>query len=217
MENLIEIDPALNEKILVESAVAEYIFKEIRNPEFDSNILLVSLLRDSVFVCLSVCLINAVSARYASEILSVLLQNSSEKAKAHMVEKKTVGNICAALERFQEKDPRMVLLVCLWFWGESLTGRLSDTEDEREFLENLFDSLCSLVHAFGPAKVGTHAFVPCTRKSRPSFVLTQEAFAVEGAVGLFIILIKNKRKCLVGALKVLDFALVGKCPWLELS
>ena len=101
---------------------------------------------------------------YASEILAILLQSSVANQK-RLGQLNGVDTLLQAVAFYKSRDPK--------------------TSEEEEMLENLFDSLCSVV-------------MPTDNKDR---------FVKAEGVELMIIIMKQKRLAYGSALKALDFAM----------
>ncbi|KAL1408912.1 hypothetical protein Q8F55_005726 [Vanrija albida] len=102
--------------------------------------------------------------QYASEILSILLQSSRANA-LKVIEMEGVDKLLTILSQYRRRDPREA--------------------EEEEFMENTFNSLCSLV-------------------SQPEG--KQQFVAAEG-VELMIMMLKENKMARGRAIKVLDYAL----------
>ncbi|GBG66651.1 hypothetical protein CBR_g66787 [Chara braunii] len=100
VENLVEVNPQVTESVCERTKLLRWLLNRVKVRDFDSNRL------------------------YASEILAILLQNSS-------VNQRRVGNIngvdtlLQAVFQYKGRDPR--------------------STEEQEMVENLFDALCSVV------------------------------------------------------------------------
>ncbi|KAG0624269.1 hypothetical protein M758_3G235400 [Ceratodon purpureus] len=105
---------------------------------------------------------------YASEILAILLQ-SSEPNQKRLGQLNGVDTLLQAVAFYKSRDPK--------------------TTEEEEMLENLFNSLCSVV-------------MPMENKDR---------FVKAEGVELMIIIMKQKRLAYGSAMKALDFAMT-RCP-----
>jgi beta-catenin-like protein 1 len=105
---------------------------------------------------------------YASEILAILLQ-SSEANQKRLGQLNGVDTLLQAVAFYKSRDPK--------------------TTEEEEMLENLFNSLCSVV-------------MPMENKDR---------FVKAEGVELMIIIMKQKRLAYGSAMKALDFAMT-RCP-----
>ncbi|XP_024362971.1 uncharacterized protein [Physcomitrium patens] len=101
---------------------------------------------------------------YASEILAILLQNSEANQK-RVGQLNGVDTLLQAVAFYKSRDPK--------------------TSEEEEMLENLFNSLCSVV-------------MPMENKDR---------FVKAEGVELMIIIMKQKRLAYGSAMKALDFAM----------
>ncbi|PON60745.1 Coatomer beta subunit [Parasponia andersonii] len=100
IENLIEVKPAVGEMVVERTKLLKWLLGKIKVREFDSN------------------------KQYASEILAILLQNSSENQKK-LGQMNGVDVLLQAVAMYKSKDPK--------------------NPDEAEMLENLFDCLCCLL------------------------------------------------------------------------
>lgn len=100
IENLIEIKPAVAELVCDRTKLLKWLLGKIKVREFDSN------------------------KQYASEILAILLQNSSTNQKK-FGQMNGVDAILQAVAMYKSRDPK--------------------TGEEEEMVENLFDSLCCLL------------------------------------------------------------------------
>lgn len=105
---------------------------------------------------------------YASEILAILLQSSVANQK-RLGQLNGVDTLLQAVAFYKSRDPK--------------------TAEEEEMLENLFNSLCSVV-------------MPMENKDR---------FVKAEGVELMIIIMKQKRLAYGAAMKALDFAMT-RCP-----
>lgn len=105
---------------------------------------------------------------YASEILAILLQSSVANQK-RLGQLNGVDTLLQAVAFYKSRDPK--------------------TAEEEEMLENLFNSLCSVV-------------MPMDNKDR---------FVKAEGVELMIIIMKQKRLAYGAAMKALDFAMT-RCP-----
>ncbi|KAI4299683.1 hypothetical protein L6164_033117 [Bauhinia variegata] len=100
IENLIEVKPAVAELVCEKSKLLKWLLGKIKVREFDSN------------------------KQYASEILAILLQNSTANQKK-LGQMNGVDVVLQAVAMYKSKDPK--------------------SSDEEELLENLFDCLCCLL------------------------------------------------------------------------
>lgn len=100
LENMIEVKPPVAELVCERTKLLRWLLNRIKVREFDSNKL------------------------YASEILAILLQNSSLNQR-RVGQLNGVDTILQAVALYKSKDPK--------------------TSEEEEMLENLFDCLCSVV------------------------------------------------------------------------
>ncbi|OWM64354.1 hypothetical protein CDL15_Pgr020320 [Punica granatum] len=100
IENLIEVKPTVSELVCERTKLLRWLLAKIRAKEFDSN------------------------KQYASEILAILLQNSTANQKK-LGQMNGVDVVLQAVALYKSKDPK--------------------TSDEEEMLENLFDCLCCLL------------------------------------------------------------------------
>ncbi|XP_050228754.1 uncharacterized protein LOC126677975 [Mercurialis annua] len=100
IENLIEVNPAVAELVCERTKILRWLLGKIKVREFDSN------------------------KQYASEILAILLQNSSANQK-RLGQMNGVDFVLQAVAMYKAKDPK--------------------TSDEEEMVENLFDCLCCLL------------------------------------------------------------------------
>ncbi|KAK2652521.1 hypothetical protein Ddye_012377 [Dipteronia dyeriana] len=100
IENLIEVKPSVAELVCEKTKLLRWLLGKIKIREFDSN------------------------KQYASEILAILLQNSTANQK-RMGQMNGVDVLLQAVATYKSKDPK--------------------SSDEEEMLENLFDSLCCLL------------------------------------------------------------------------
>ncbi|KAK9819671.1 hypothetical protein WJX72_000948 [[Myrmecia] bisecta] len=106
--------------------------------------------------------------QYVSELLAILLQNSRANQK-RLTDANGIDIILQALAPFRGRDPQ--------------------TTDEEEYIENLFDALCS-----------------CLMNE-----LNKTKFVGDEGVELMVLIMKGKRFARAGACKTLDFALT-RCP-----
>lgn len=100
IENLIEVKPAVAEMVCERTKLLRWLVGKIKVREFDSN------------------------KQYASEILAILLQNSTANQK-RLGQMNGVDVVLQAVAMYKSKDPK--------------------TSDEEEMVENLFDCLCCLL------------------------------------------------------------------------
>ncbi|GMH11286.1 hypothetical protein Nepgr_013127 [Nepenthes gracilis] len=100
IENLIEVKPAVSEIVCEKTKLMRWLLGKIKVREFDGN------------------------KQYASEILAILLQNSSANQK-RLGQMNGVDVVLQAVAMYKSKDPK--------------------SSDEEEMLENLFDCLCCLL------------------------------------------------------------------------
>ncbi|KAK9194258.1 hypothetical protein WN944_004962 [Citrus x changshan-huyou] len=100
IENLIEVKPSVAELACERTKLLRWLLGKIKVREFDSN------------------------KQYASEILAILLQNSTANQK-RLGQMNGVDVLLQAVAMYKSKDPK--------------------TSDEEEMLENLFDSLCCVL------------------------------------------------------------------------
>nr|GMC91396.1 beta-catenin-like protein 1 [Ipomoea batatas]GMC96877.1 beta-catenin-like protein 1 [Ipomoea batatas] len=100
IENFIEVKPSVSELVCERTKIMKWLLGRLKVKEFDSN------------------------KQYASEILAILLQNSSANQK-RLGQMNGVDAILQAVAAYKSKDPK--------------------TSDEEELVENLFDSLCCLL------------------------------------------------------------------------
>ncbi|OMP07911.1 Armadillo-like helical [Corchorus olitorius] len=100
IENMIEVKPAVAELVGERTKLLKWLLGKIKAKEFDSN------------------------KQYASEILAILLQNSTANQK-RLGQMNGVDAVLQAVALYKSKDPK--------------------TSDEEEMLENLFDCLCCLL------------------------------------------------------------------------
>ncbi|XP_043696130.1 beta-catenin-like protein 1 [Telopea speciosissima] len=100
IENMIEVKPAVAELVCERTKLLRWLLGKIKVREFDSN------------------------KQYASEILAILLQNSTANQK-RLGQMNGVDVVLQAVALYKSRDPR--------------------TSDEEEMLENLFDCLCCLL------------------------------------------------------------------------
>ncbi|KAJ3160167.1 hypothetical protein HDU86_001003 [Geranomyces michiganensis] len=98
LENFIAVDPALSETIVSKTTLLAYLLQRIRSKAFDSN------------------------RQYASEMLSVLMQNSRAN-RLKLGELGGVDTLLRVLAGYKRRDPQ--------------------DADEVELMENLFDTLCA--------------------------------------------------------------------------
>ncbi|KIK30812.1 hypothetical protein PISMIDRAFT_87023 [Pisolithus microcarpus 441] len=103
---------------------------------------------------------------YAAELLSILLQNSPAN-REQLGKKDGVETILKALSQFRRRDPV--------------------DADEAEFMENLFDALCSAL-------------------SEPA---TKSLFLASEGVDLMLLMMKEKLQSKSRSIKVLDYAMSG--------
>ncbi|XP_057971287.1 uncharacterized protein LOC131160021 isoform X1 [Malania oleifera] len=100
IENLIEVKPAVAEMVCEKTKLLKWLLPKIKVREFDGN------------------------KQYASEILAILLQNSTANQK-RLGQMNGVDVVLQAVALYKSKDPK--------------------TADEEELVENLFDCLCCLL------------------------------------------------------------------------
>ncbi|MQM04263.1 hypothetical protein Taro_037071 [Colocasia esculenta] len=100
IENMIEVKPAVAEMVCERTKLLRWLMGRIKVREFDAN------------------------KQYASEILAILLQNSSSNQK-RLGQMNGVDAVLQAVAMYKSRDPK--------------------TFDEEEMLENLFDCLCCLL------------------------------------------------------------------------
>ncbi|XP_074310701.1 uncharacterized protein LOC141646694 [Silene latifolia] len=100
IENLIEVKPAVAEIVCEKTKLMRWLLGKIKVREFDGN------------------------KQYASEILAILLQNSSVNQK-RLGQMNGVDVVLQAISMYKSKDPK--------------------SSEEEEMLENLFDCMCCLV------------------------------------------------------------------------
>ncbi|CAN1160777.1 Beta-catenin-like protein 1 [Linum perenne] len=100
IENLIEVKPAVAEMVCERTKLLRWLLGKIKVREFDGN------------------------KQYASEILAILLQNSTANQKK-LGQMNGVDAILQAVAMYKSKDPK--------------------SSDEEEMVENLFDCLCCLL------------------------------------------------------------------------
>ncbi|XP_065850693.1 uncharacterized protein [Euphorbia lathyris] len=100
IENLIEVKPAVAELVCERTKILRWLLSKIKVREFDSN------------------------KQYASEILAILLQNSTANQKK-LGQLNGVDVVLQAVAMYKSKDPK--------------------SSDEEEMVENLFDCLCCLL------------------------------------------------------------------------
>lgn len=100
IENFIEVKPSVAELVCERTKIMKWLLGRLKVKEFDSN------------------------KQYASEILAILLQNSTANQK-RLGQMNGVDAILQAVAAYKSKDPK--------------------TSDEEELVENLFDSLCCLL------------------------------------------------------------------------
>ncbi|GLT28745.1 hypothetical protein SLA2020_036530 [Shorea laevis] len=100
IENLIEVRPAVAELVCERTKLLRWLLGKIKVREFDGN------------------------KQYASEILAILLQNSTANQK-RLGQMNGVDVVLQAVAMYKSKDPK--------------------SADEEEMLENLFDCLCCLL------------------------------------------------------------------------
>ncbi|KAF2290545.1 hypothetical protein GH714_014349 [Hevea brasiliensis] len=100
IENLIEVKPAVAELVCERTKILRWLLGKIKVREFDSN------------------------KQYASEILAILLQNSTANQKK-LGQMNGVDVVLQAVAMYKSKDPK--------------------SSDEEEMVENLFDCLCCLL------------------------------------------------------------------------
>ncbi|XP_028800614.1 beta-catenin-like protein 1 [Neltuma alba] len=100
IENLIEVKPAVAELVCEKTKLLKWLLGKIKVREFDSN------------------------KQYASEILAILLQNSTANQK-RLGQMNGVDVVLQAVAMYKSKDPK--------------------SSDEAEMVENLFDCLCCLL------------------------------------------------------------------------
>lgn len=100
VENMIEVKPAVAELVCERTKLLRWLVGRIKMREFDGN------------------------KQYASEILAILLQNSSANQK-RLGQMNGVDAVLQAVAMYKSRDPK--------------------SGDEEEMLENLFDCLCCLL------------------------------------------------------------------------
>ncbi|KAL5721588.1 hypothetical protein ACHQM5_005214 [Ranunculus cassubicifolius] len=100
IENMIEVKPAVAELVCERTKLLRWLLGKIKAREFDGN------------------------KQYASEILAILLQNSSGNQR-RVGQMNGVDVILQAVAMYKSRDPK--------------------SEDEEEMVENLFDCLCCLL------------------------------------------------------------------------
>ncbi|KHG04611.1 Beta-catenin-like protein 1 [Gossypium arboreum] len=100
IENMIEVKPTVAELVCERTKLLRWLLGKIKVREFDSN------------------------KQYTSEILAILLQNSTANQK-RLGQMNGVDVVLQAVAMYKSKDPK--------------------TSDEEEMLENLFDCLCCLL------------------------------------------------------------------------
>ncbi|KAI8032168.1 Beta-catenin-like protein 1 [Camellia lanceoleosa] len=100
IENLIEVKPAVAEMVCERTKLMRWLLSKIKIREFDGN------------------------KQYASEILAILLQNSTANQK-RLGQINGVDVVLQAVAMYKSRDPK--------------------TQDEEEMVENLFDCLCCLL------------------------------------------------------------------------
>ncbi|KAL2499105.1 ARM repeat superfamily protein [Abeliophyllum distichum] len=100
IENLIEVKPSVSELVCEKTKLLKWLQARIKVREFDSN------------------------KQYASEILAILLQNSTANQK-RFGQMNGVDTLLQAVATYKSKDPK--------------------TGDEEEMVENFFDCLCCLL------------------------------------------------------------------------
>ncbi|CAA6662732.1 unnamed protein product [Spirodela intermedia] len=100
IENIIEVKPAVAEMVCERTKLLRWLMGRIKVREFDAN------------------------KQYASEILAILLQNSSANQK-RLGQMNGVDAMLQAVAMYKSRDPK--------------------TSEEGEMLENLFDCLCCLL------------------------------------------------------------------------
>ncbi|KAK6927797.1 Beta-catenin-like protein 1, N-terminal [Dillenia turbinata] len=100
IENLIEVKPAVAEMVCERTKLLRWLLGKIKVREFDSN------------------------KQYASEILAILLQNSTANQKK-LGQMNGVDVVLQAVAMYKSRDPK--------------------SSDEEEMVENLFDCLCCLL------------------------------------------------------------------------
>ncbi|KAL6959708.1 hypothetical protein U1Q18_039861 [Sarracenia purpurea var. burkii] len=100
IENLIEVKPAVAEMVCEKTKLMRWLLSKIKVRDFDGN------------------------KQYASEILAILLQNSTANQK-RLGQINGVDVVLQAVAMYKSRDPK--------------------TPDEEEMVENLFDCLCCLL------------------------------------------------------------------------
>lgn len=100
LENLIEVKPSVSELVCEKTKLLKWLQARIKVREFDSN------------------------KQYASEILAILLQNSTANQK-RFGQMNGVDTLLQAVAMYKSRDPK--------------------TGDEEEMVENFFDCLCCLL------------------------------------------------------------------------
>ncbi|CAH9089787.1 unnamed protein product [Cuscuta europaea] len=100
IENFIEVKPSVSELVCERTKLMKWLLGRLKAKEFDSN------------------------KQYASEILAILLQNSTTNQK-RLGQMNGVDTVLQAVASYKSKDPK--------------------TSDEEEMVENFFDSLCCLL------------------------------------------------------------------------
>ncbi|TIA94733.1 hypothetical protein E3P94_04101 [Wallemia ichthyophaga] len=101
LENLISLRPELAEVLISSTNILPWLLKRITRVEYDQN------------------------KQYASEILAIVLQDSSKNRMAVLEQKDGLDSILQSLSHYMKKDPK-------------------DAE-ELEFLENAYNALCTVL------------------------------------------------------------------------
>ncbi|CDS13681.1 hypothetical protein LRAMOSA05855 [Lichtheimia ramosa] len=101
LENLLGLDPQLAERIALKTGFLPWLLKRVQTKGYDSN------------------------RGYASEILSILLQDSRE-IRLKLGELEGIDILLRALSSYRKKDP--------------------EDDDETEMVENFFNALCSMLN-----------------------------------------------------------------------
>lgn len=142
LENVSEVMPEIGVMAMKNDVWRKWVLRRMKEDGFDDN------------------------KAYASEIVSILLQNSPESRKL-FTEANGIDTLLLCLAPYRKTDP--------------------PTADEEEYVENLFNSLCT-----------------CLMSNE-----NKEVFRKSQGLELMLIMIKSKKFPRKSALKVVDFALAG--------
>ncbi|KAH9467421.1 hypothetical protein MJO29_005869 [Puccinia striiformis f. sp. tritici] len=157
IENLISLEPSLSVSFVQKTPLLKYLMNRIRPSKPPSSTSSQTEDMESL---------KFQNKQYASEILAIILQKDEENRK-QLIELGGMDTLLEVLAVYRKRDP--------------------NDADEIEFMENIFDSLCSVL-----------------------LVPDHKVKFLEGeGVELMIILMKRKNLAKYRALKVLDHALSG--------